>query len=332
MDEHTQPTTEPQPQAVAPEQPIDQPEISAVPKRRLGRGLNALLGEPAEGEAVAETAEIPGALAEYKLVDVNAIQSNPFQPRKEFDQAELEELAASIAQHGILQPIVVRQVEGGFQLVAGERRLMAARKVGLDKVPCRLVTKSDLESRELAIIENLQRADLNEMEKAIAFQAYLDQTQTTIEELAKRLGKDRSTVSNCLRLLELPEFVKKALREGRISAGHARSLLPLDEEADQIAMCQQIVSEGLNVRQTEELVREKVGGSATLPFEGNEGSKKSGPKRIPRHVVDLQNQLRDALGTKVEIKLKSKDAGRMIIHFSSNDEFERIVGFLKKVA
>lgn len=330
MDEHAQQTTEQQPQ-VEGQQP-QQNEGVALPKRRLGRGLNALLGEPAEGEVVADTTEAASSLADYKLVDVNAVRSNPFQPRTEFDPAELEELASSIAQHGILQPIVVRQVEGGYQLIAGERRLLAARKVGLDKVPCRVVNKSDLESRELAIIENLQRADLNDMEKAIAFQAYLDQTQTTIEELAKRLGKDRSTVSNCLRLLELPEFVKKALREGRISAGHARSLLPLDEESDQIAMCQQIVSEGLNVRQTEELVREKVDGAATLPFEGGEGSKKTGPKRVPRHVVDLQNQLRDALGTKVEIKLKAKDAGKLIVHFSSNDEFERIVGFLKRVA
>jgi ParB family chromosome partitioning protein len=174
---------------------------------------------------------------------------------------------------------------------------------------------------EVAIIENLQRADLNELEKAQAFQDYLEKYGTTIEDLAKKLGKDRSTVSNCLRLLELPDFVKLALRSGKITAGHARALLPLEEESQQIALCQRIQSEQLTVRQIEEAVRQIGDKADTVPFQKS-GSKRSG---VNPQLLALQQQLRDLVGVKVEIKLKGKDAGRLVIHFNSNHEFERIL-------
>ena len=186
----------------------------------------------------------------------------------------------------------------------------------------------------MAIVENVQRADLGDLEKAQAFQEYLDKFGDTIEELAKKLGKDRSTISNCLRLLELPDFVKIALQQGKISAGHARAMLTLDQEADQIAMCQRIQSEHLSVRQTEEQVRlrNQESDGSTISFEAAAGKTPSKSASPGHHVLELQQQLRDLLGAKVEIRLKGKDAGKMIIHFSSNDEFERIVGFLRKAS
>src|SRR5437879_10528126 len=212
----------------------------------------------------------------------------------------------SLVQHGMLQPLLVRTFEGSFQLIAGERRLLAARRAGLTKVPCRVIELDDKGVCEVAIIENVQRADLSDLEQAQAFQDYLDKFGSTIEELATKLGKNRSTVSNCLRLLELPDFVKIALHGSRISAGHARALLPLDEEADQIAMCQRIESEKLSVRQTEDAIREKLQSSETLPFAGGETRGKPGAVQLSNHIRDLQQQLREILGTKVDIRLKGK--------------------------
>ena len=203
------------------------------------------------------------------------------------------------------------------------------------KVPCRVIELDDKGVCEVAIIENVQRADLSDLEKAQAFQDYLDKFGGTIEELAAKLGKNRSTVSNCLRLLELPDFVKISLGSGRITAGHARALLPLDEEADQIAMCQRIESETLSVRQTEDEVRQKVhvaDGGDTIQFQSGDSKAKSVPVRTSKHVLELQQQLRELLGAKVEIRLKGKNSGKVVVHFTSNDEFERIVGFLRKAS
>lgn len=303
-------------------------------RRRLGRGLSSLLGG-SEGPALMNEAEpVDAPTGEFAILEEHLISRNPWQPRKEFDQESLEELVESVRQHGVLQPLLVRAVEVGYQLVAGERRLLAARKAGLSKVPCRVIELDDKSVCEVAIIENVQRADLNDLEKAQAFQEYLDKFGGTIEDLAKKLGKDRSTVSNCLRLLELPDFVKIALQQGKISAGHARALLPLDHEAEQIAMCQQIQSEHLSVRQTEEQVRLKSqdGDGLTIPFESAAGKSAAKSATVSNHVLELQQQLRDLLGAKVEIRLKGKDAGKMVIHFTSNDEFERIVGFLRKAS
>jgi len=313
----------------------------AQPRRRLGRGLNALLGgldenagddsllSPASGPAPASSG--PGS-TEYVLIPTQSISRNPYQPRQDFDGEELAELVQSIAQHGILQPLLVRMVEGAWQLIAGERRLLAARKVGLAEVPCRVVEMDDKSVCEVAIVENVQRSDLSDLEKATAFQQYLEKFGGTIEELARKMGKDRSTISNCLRLLELPGEVKQALGAGQITAGHARALLPLEGEAQQIEICRQIPAQGLSVRQTEELVREKLLSSDTIPFTaGGKPKGRSGKGSIGgAHVRDLERQLRDALGLKVEISLKAKQAGKLTVHFASNEDFEKICSFLKK--
>jgi ParB family chromosome partitioning protein len=331
MDEHIQSIFEQAPPADQPHEQL--PEGLSAPRRRLGRGISSLLGGLSDGPALSDGHQgLESGSGEFISVDEGAIARNPYQPRKDFEEAALAEMVESIAQHGILQPLLVRRIEGGYQLIAGERRLLAARKAGLVKVPCRVVELDDKGVCEVAIIENVQRTDLGDLEKAQAFQDYLDKFGSTIEELAARLGKNRSTVSNCLRLLELPDFVKIALQNGKISAGHARALLPLDEEADQIAMCQRIESEKLSVRQTEDLIREKLQQADTVPFEGGSSRGKPAETPLSNHIRDLQQQLREILGTKVDIRLKGKESGRLIVHFSSNDEFERVVGFLRKAS
>ncbi|MBS0265469.1 MAG: ParB/RepB/Spo0J family partition protein [Planctomycetes bacterium] len=334
MDEQTPATVE------FPQNPQQNPNPSAegtgLPKRRLGRGLGSLLGglgEPAILEESHPAVEAP--VGEFGEIEEALISRNPYQPRKDFAEEELAELAESISQHGILQPLLVRAHEGAYQLIAGERRLLAARKAGLARVPCRVVVLDDKQVCEVAIVENVQRADLNDLEKAQAFQNYLDKFGGTIEELSAKLGKNRSTVSNFLRLLELPDQVKIALSAGKISAGHARALLPLEEESHQIAMCKRIEAEKLSVRQVEDEVRDKLLSSdgATVPFHGAEGKGKPAKgKRPSNHILELQQQLRELLGVKVEIRMKGKDSGKLIIPFGSNNDFERIAGHLKKVA
>lgn len=315
------------------------PESVPFPRRRLGRGLSSLLGDGGEMSDIGS--EMPTAIpmpvgsetGEYQHISVDSIERSPFQPRREFEESALAELANSVAEHGVLQPLLVRSTPNGFQLIAGERRLLAARRAGLPTVPCRVLQMEDRSVNEVAIIENLQRADLNELEKALAFQDYLTKHGSSIEELARKLGKDRSTVSNCLRLLELPDFVKLALQSSRITAGHARALLPLETEAEQIAMCQRIQSEGMSVRHVEEAVRAAINDVPTVPFKAAENTTgKSSATPASNYVVELQQQLRDLVGVKVEIRMKGKDSGKMIIHFTSNDEFERVVGQLRKSA
>ncbi|MEN6452521.1 MAG: ParB/RepB/Spo0J family partition protein, partial [Thermoguttaceae bacterium] len=191
-------------------------------------------------------------------VNVRQIDSNPSQPRQEFDRKELQSLAESISTHGLLQPVVVRRVRDRYQLVAGERRLRAAIQAGWTDVPVNVIDADDRQMAELAIVENLQRKDLNALEKAASFQKYLDQYKCTQEELAGRLKLDRSTIANLIRLLELPEPVQESLRRGQITQGHARALLPLGDEREQVEFCQRIQREGLNVRQTEAIVQETV--------------------------------------------------------------------------
>jgi len=295
-------------------------------QRRLGRGLDSLIGgavhvfQPDEDATEGQMVEI----------DVRAIQKNPFQPRQQLDESTLEELVQSIAQHGVLQPLLVRPHEGGYQLVAGERRLVAAQKAGLQSVPCRVLELEDRSVFEVAIEENLKRKDLNVLEKAQAFKDYLERFESTIEELAGRLSLDRSTVSNMLRLLDLAEPVKQALREDKITNGHARALLPL-EEPDQVALCERIQKESLSVRKTEAAVRTLLKRDKTVPFPDAPTDKAEKPERT-NHVVSLESQLRDLLGVKVQIELKTADSGRIVIPFASSDEFERILGFLRRAA
>lgn len=295
-------------------------------RRRLGRGLNALLGTGAIGTDGASDAD-------QSVIHVDLIERNPFQPRREFDQSALNELVDSIRVHGVLQPLLVRTAGGGYQLIAGERRLIAARKAGLQEVPCRVLDLSDQQVSEVALEENLKRQDLNVLEKAGAFHDYVQRFSCTIEELSRRLSLDRSTVSNMLRLLELPEEVKADLGADRITAGHAKALLSLKGSDQQIALCQRIQKDGLSVRKTEEAVREVLAESGDiLPMKGKKPKSESTVVELTPHVLGLRDQLRDWLGAPVEIKLSAQDRGKIVIDFLSSDDFERIVGKLHRAA
>lgn len=308
---------------------MDDLEQNEQPRRRLGRGLNALLGSAALQETTA-------AEGDHSEVHVDLIERNPYQPRLDFEPEALNELCDSIKTHGVLQPLLVRPLGDRYQLIAGERRLLASKKAGRETVPCRVLEISDQQVFEVALEENLKRRDLNVLEKAQAFQEYLNKFQCTIEELGRRLSLDRSTVSNMLRLLELPDEVKVDLSSGRLTQGHARSLLSLPVET-QLQLRNRILEEGLSVRKTEEAVRQiqrdqqpsAATDGETVPFpEG--GAARENP--MTAHVAQLQDQLRDLLGCPVAIKLKGKEKGRIVIDFGSNDDFERIVGHLRRAA
>lgn len=301
----------------------DKPKL----KRRLGRGLNALLGSPEE-QAVESTAPVMQASPAADEISVELIERNPFQPRREFAADAISELADSIRKHGVLQPLLVRATGDGYQLVAGERRWRAAQQVGLENIPCRVVELGDNQVCEAAIEENLKRQDLNVLEKAEAFHDYLERFGGTVEDLSKRLSINRSTVSNMMRLLELPDHVQEAVRKDRISGGHARALLPLPEEA-QRELTQQIEEQNLSVRKAEEAVRKIL--KSGLPSAASLTPPAVKPEPSS-HVISLQRQLRETLAAKIDIRLKKKESGQIVIHFGSNDDFERIVGQLGKAA
>lgn len=310
----------------------------AVPMRRLGRGLSALLGGDDDDDQGAPTPAEAQVGTDAGQIAVESIERNPFQPRTDFAEEPLNELADSIRRHGLLQPLLVRPHNGAFQLIAGERRLIAAKRAGLTAVPCRVLELEDKQVCAVAIEENLKRKDLNVLEKAQAFQDYLDRFESTVEDLAEMLGLNRSTVTNHIRLLELSDPVKKALREEKLAQGHARAMLTLEPE-DQAALCREVVKEGLSVRAVEARVRE-LQGRSTVPFPTTEESPADNPEvleaeldpHVTNHVLSIAQQLRDQLGAKVDIKMRGKEKGRIVIDFDSNEEFERIVQHIRNAA
>lgn len=317
-------------------------------KRRLGRGLNALLGQGADEEQELRTIPMPqspsGSQPEVSLagtapasdeIALELIERNPWQPRRDFDQASIDELAESIRKHGILQPILVRPKpngEEGYQLVAGERRWRAAQQIGLESVPCRVLEFEDRKVSEASLEENMKRQDLNVLEKAQAFRDYLERFGGTIEELGRQLSLNRATVSNMMRLLELPPAVQEMVRADKISGGHARAILPLSE-AQQVELAKQIEQEQLSVRKVEEIVREMLqAGAARVDSQDEAATSPRIKPELSNHVLSLQDNLRQQFGAKIEIKLKKKEAGQIVIHFGSNDDFERIIGQLRKAS
>ncbi|MFQ6059113.1 MAG: ParB/RepB/Spo0J family partition protein [Anaerolineae bacterium] len=280
----------------------------ARPRRGLGRGLEALIPAP--------TPRVTEGLME---VEVERIEPNPLQPRHSMDPEALQELADSIREHGLIQPLIVTEAGEGYQLIAGERRWAAAKLAGLSKVPVIVKEATPREMLELALVENLQRADLNPLEAAGAYRQLIDDFGLTQEEVATRVGKNRATVANTLRLLRLPDQVKRLLAEGRISEGHARALLSLETPKAQIDAAGTILRRGLSVRQTEEMVRR-----LTAPVQPKPVGEPLSPETRA-----LEDKFRQALGTKVQL-FRSKRGGRLVIHFYSEEElqglYELIVG------
>lgn len=288
-------------------------------KKRLGRGLDALLSDTdseAGGVAVADS---------QAEVAVERIQNNPNQPRKNFDKDDLAALSASVKNHGILQPLVVRMVGEQFQLVAGERRLRAAQDAGLTTVPVRIVDFNDQEVLEAALVENIQRTDLNPIEKAHGFKEYLDRFNMQHEHLAQRLGLARSTITNLVNLLDLAPEVQEGIRVNQISEAHAKLLKGIKNKDRQVALFKQIVAMGLSVKATEALIRDQKDGPAPEPAKAE-----AAPEEKTAHVRGLEDELRQRLATPVEIKLRGKDKGQITIRFETNDDFMRIMEALRK--
>lgn len=276
-------------------------------KRGLGKGLDALI--PIDEEIVVRESVI-------SELDPASIAPNPRQPRKTFEEADLQELAESIREHGILQPLIVTEntAGSGYFLIAGERRLQAARMIGLAKVPVVMKKADEQQLLAWALIENLQRIDLNALEAAEGYRQLAEEFSLSHEEVARLVGKNRSTVTNTFRLLKLPPAVQQALRAGQISEGHARALLALPNASSQSAALQTIVNKGLNVRQTEELAR-RLSGEKKTP--------KAAPSRLPEE-IDLEDQLRQALGTRVSLRRSAK-GGSVVIHFFSDEELNALI-------
>ena len=289
-------------------------------KPALGRGLDAILGSRDEGRAQAAEplAVVPEAVAtgEPFFVDIDKVSPGRGQPRRKFDERALEELAASIREKGVLQPLVVTAKGGAYELIAGERRLRAAARAGLERVP--VIVKREIEAGEwveLALIENIQREDLTPLEQARAYRRLADDHGLKQEEIAKRLGKGRTTIANSLRLLGLPEPVLDALERGLLSEGHARALLALETAAQQIAACKSVVTKSLSVRQTEELVRAM----------GHKGRAESRSRRKTDPALGaLEETLVRSLGTRVRLR-GTQSRGRIEIDFASPGELDRLV-------
>lgn len=297
--------------------------------RRLGKGLAALLGSPLDEDFVQEgegtTGASPRPGIEALTLRVDQIENNPFQPRREFNAEEIASLAESIKSHQQLQPILVRIVDGRYQLISGERRLRATIHAGLSTIRAEVRDADDRLVAELAIIENLQRKDLSPIEKAMSFKRYIEEHKCKQDDLARRLSIDRSTIANLMRLLELPESVLDLLQSGKITAGHARALLPIGDEKVQVTTAKKIMDDRISVRATETLVSEML----KAEEDKETGRKVVNATRQKRrqaspHIEAMQQELRMVFGTKVEIKSSARGRGKITIHFSDNDEFERL--------
>ncbi|HUV51302.1 MAG TPA: ParB/RepB/Spo0J family partition protein [Anaerolineae bacterium] len=280
-------------------------------KPALGRGLDSLLPDIVENSS-----------KDYFLCDIGIISPNRYQPRLQFSKDELDELSRSIKEQGMIQPLLVRKDATGYELIAGERRLRAAKMAGLDKVPVVIRDISDENMLEISIVENIQREDLNAMEEAEAYHRLIVEFNFTQDQVALRVGKSRPTIANFLRLRQLPEEIKSSIMDNSLAMGHARALLGAETSAQQRAAWRAVVSKGLSVRETEALVKQ-------LKSE-KEKPKKSKPGSEEIYLKDLAAAFSQCLGTKVQIK-KHGQKGKVVIDFYTNDDLNRLIGILKQI-
>jgi len=286
----------------------------------LGRGLSALLeNEKTDVTSGIEHSEVPKTAGSIAEIPIAHIEANPFQPRTKFEEEALDELAQSIKELGIIQPVTVRKLGyDKFQLISGERRFRASQLAGLSQIPAYVRIANDQSMLEMALVENIQRAELDAIEVSISYQRLIEECKLTQEELSQRVGKKRSTISNYLRLLKLPAEIQNGIRSNQISMGHARALVNIDDSIAQLEAFQQILSENLSVRKTEELAKEKKSTSAKT---GNNSSV------LPLSVLDkkLKANLSNHFNVPVKFQRKEEDKGRIVIPFNSEDELEKIL-------
>jgi len=290
-------------------------------KKALGRGLSALLDSP---ETEVQSREIASEYLSGSIIQlkIDQIESNPFQPRNHFNESELAELALSIQQQGIIQPVTVRKLGyEKYQLIAGERRVKAAKLSGLETVPAFIRLANDEQMLEMALVENIQREELNPLEIAMSFQRLIEECKIHQEELSQKVGKDRTTISNYIRLLKLPSEIQVALRDELITMGHARAIINVENEKDQLLILQKILVRKLSVRQVEEIVRDLQSGKKL--------TKKKSESLLPAKFEIAKVSLNSKLQSKVEVKVNRKGAGSITILFDSDEDFNRILSKLE---
>jgi len=290
-------------------------------KSVLGRGLGALIQE-AESSLVITEKSVAGGTE----IDINLVETNPFQPRTVFDQEALEELASSIKEMGVIQPITIREIGNGrYQLITGERRFRSARIAGLTHIPAYIRTANDQGMLEMALVENIQREDLNAVDIAISYQRLVEECELTQENLSLRVGKKRATVANYLRLLKLPAEIQVGIRDNKISMGHARALVAIDDPHDQLKLFYKIIEEELSVRKTEELARK-------LEQDLIKKQQLQKPQKNQQQPYEeLKNQLSDFFSAKVSFQHNNNGSGKIVIPFRSDDELERIIGIFDRL-
>ena len=287
----------------------------ATKKQALGRGLSALLKDTSSN--VKNNDDVVGNIIEVAL---ETIQVNPYQPRTYFDEDSLSELATSIRELGVIQPITVRKLGDTYQLVSGERRFRASKLIGNKTIPAYIRTANDQEMLEMALVENIQRKNLDPIEIALSYQRLIDEIQLTQENLSVRVGKKRSTVANYLRLLKLDPILQTGMRDGFISMGHGRALINVSDSNDQLSIYKKILKDKLSVRQTEELVKN---------LKGNTSQSKSVNKKLPKYIKESILSINKYLDQKIDITINSKGKGKISIPFHSKEDFERIKNLLK---
>jgi ParB family chromosome partitioning protein len=298
---------------------VNSDKMTMTKKNALGRGLGALI-EGVEKEVLERKVEANLDIA------VDSIDANPFQPRSSFDQQALEELAASIRKLGIVQPLTVRESAGGrYQLIAGERRLRAARLAGLTHVPAYVRTADDQAMLELALVENIQREDLDAVEVAISFQRLIEECRLTQEQLSERVGKQRSTVANYLRLLRLPAEIQLGIRNKQLMMGHARTLVNIDDQKKQIGVYYKIIEGELSVRQAEDLVRQLQSEKAKDP------AKAERKKKLNNDFTELSEHLARLFSSRVSFRINEQGKGKIVIPFENSEEMERILGVIDRL-
>ncbi len=291
----------------------------ATKKQALGRGLSALLKDPDNDIRSVSDKNADKVVGNIVELDIDSIEVNPFQPRSNFNDEALRELAGSIKELGVIQPITVRKIDfNRYQLVSGERRYRASKLIGLESIPSYIRIANDQESLEMALVENIQREDLDPIEIALSYQRLIDEIELTQEKLSDRVGKKRSTITNYLRLLRLDPIIQTGIRDGFVSMGHGRALVNVEKRQDQIALYEKIVGENLSVRDTEKLVKEHQ--------EGKRGASLKPKNSIvaPDYIADSIPEITDYLAVKVEIKATNKGKGKITIPFHTKEEFKRL--------
>ncbi|WP_019038563.1 ParB/RepB/Spo0J family partition protein [Psychroflexus tropicus] len=285
-------------------------------KKALGRGLSALLNDPENDIKSAEDKNADKVVGNIVELSLEAIEVNPFQPRTSFSEDALKELASSIKELGVIQPITVRKLDfNKYQLVSGERRYRASKMLGLETIPAYIRIANDQESLEMALVENIQRQDLDPIEVALSYQRLIDEIDLTQEELSDRVGKNRSTIANYLRLLKLDPIIQTGMRDGFLSMGHGRALININNTDVQLQVYEKILKDKLSVRETEALVRKMQDGT---------NSKEKEKPRVDEKKQKALKQISSYFGAKVELKVNKKGNGKLIVPFSSDEDFQRI--------